>query len=111
MTGFGIGSNTYSMNTAETAGSLEEAINTPLRNILETSGAHDLMRVADTNRLRPLMLIVETINVCNSACVFCPYTIQTRPKGLMTEKIFGEVLRQYAAMGGRALSLTPMVGD
>lgn len=91
---------------------LTNAISAPLSGTLESAGALSQMRAANsTAQLRPLMLIVETINVCNSACVFCPYTIQTRPKGVMTETVFARVLEEYAAMGGGAVSLTPMVGD
>jgi len=62
-------------------------------------------------RIRPLFLICETVNVCNSACVFCPYTQQTRTKGTMSIHLFEKVVHDYVSMGGGVLSLTPMVGD
>lgn len=64
-----------------------------------------------SGRMRPRMVVCETLNVCNSDCVFCPYSMQARPKGLMPMARFRQVLDQYAAMGGGPLSLTPMVGD
>ncbi len=53
----------------------------------------------------------ETVNLCNSDCVFCPYSLQTRKFGTMEPELFCEVCRQYAAMGGGPMSLTPVVGD
>lgn len=78
---------------------------------LSVSGAVAKMSAPNGSSLRPLMLIVETINVCNSECVFCPYTIQTRPKGVMNEGLFARIVGEYIEMGGGAISLTPMVGD
>jgi hypothetical protein len=80
-------------------------------NLLKESGALSKMRPEGQGRMRPLMLIIETINVCNSECVFCPYTIQTRPKGVMKQPLFEQTVRQYIDIGGGPLSLTPMVGD
>lgn len=91
--------------------SLIQSLDAPLHGTLQTSGALTLMSLNGDSRLRPLMLIIETINVCNSECVFCPYTIQTRPKGVMTDALFERALLQYLEMGGGAVSLTPMVGD
>jgi Radical SAM superfamily/Iron-sulfur cluster-binding domain len=62
-------------------------------------------------RTRPILLICETINVCNSLCVFCPYSKQSRPKGTMTIELFEKIIQEYRKMGGGILSLTPMVGD
>jgi hypothetical protein len=57
------------------------------------------------------MLIVETINTCNAACVFCAYTKQQRQRGVMEQALFERILSDYASLGGGNLSLTPMVGD
>jgi radical SAM protein with 4Fe4S-binding SPASM domain len=64
-----------------------------------------------TGLLRPLGLICETVNICNSDCVFCPYGLQSRQFGTMDPDLFVEVCRQYAAMVGGPMSLTPVVGD
>lgn len=91
-------------------GSLETAFNSHVRNILEQSGALEKMRQND-GRLRPLMLFCETVNICNSDCIMCPYSIQTRPKGIMSDELFRDTLQQYISIGGGHLSMTPMVGD
>lgn len=91
--------------------SLVHSLNAPVHKKLQTSGALTRMSLGGDPRLRPLMLIIETINICNAECVFCPYTIQTRPKGVMTDALFERTLQQYLEMGGGTISLTPMVGD
>jgi predicted O-methyltransferase YrrM len=97
----------YRKPNAET---LEAAFNHETVNILTKSGA--LSRMHNKNvQLRPLSLFCETVNICNSECVMCPYTCQTRTKGTMSDELFMEIIRQYAEMRGGYLSLTPMVGD
>lgn len=86
------------------------AINQETQKLLSTAGALRAMQVP-TGELRPMGLICETINICNSDCVFCPYSLQTRKFGTMLPELFQEVCRQYAAMGGGPMSLTPVVGD
>jgi hypothetical protein len=90
---------------------LSEAVSPATRATLESSGAWARMSVRRGALMRPLMLICETINVCNSQCVFCAYTIQTRPRGLMSLALFRRVVEEYRSFGGGCLSLTPMVGD
>lgn len=60
---------------------------------------------------RPLVLQVETVNVCNAACIFCAYPGMKRAKGVMDLALFNKIVKDYAAMGGGALSFTPVVGD
>lgn len=91
--------------------SLAQAFDSGMEQHLTASGTMAKMAAPGGGSLRPLMLIVETINVCNSECVFCPYTIQTRPKGVMDEGLFARIVSEYVDMGGGAISLTPMVGD
>jgi len=90
---------------------LLEVLSPDTRNLLQRTGALDKMMPRHQGPMRPLMLIVETINVCNSECVFCPYSIQTRPKGVMKQPLFEQTVRQYIDIGGGFLSLTPIVGD
>lgn len=79
---------------------------------LRTSGALEKMRIPGSEaNVRPVLLICETVNVCNQDCVFCPYSQQTRAKGIMPMDLFERVVSQYAEMGGGILSVTPMVGD
>jgi radical SAM protein with 4Fe4S-binding SPASM domain len=91
-------------------GSLSAVVGTETRTSLVTSGALSAM-TTPTRELRPLGLICETTNVCNSDCVFCPYSLQTRQFGTMDPDLFSEICRQYVAMGGGPMSLTPVVGD
>jgi MoaA/NifB/PqqE/SkfB family radical SAM enzyme len=91
--------------------SLASCLSAETKGILEESGAWDRMNTDRSGLLRPLMLFCETVNICNSRCIFCPYSIQTRPKGIMPDALFERTLQQYMDMGGGALSLTPMIGD
>jgi radical SAM protein with 4Fe4S-binding SPASM domain len=59
----------------------------------------------------PRGLHVEGTNICNAACVFCAYPQMERKKQVMTLEDFERVVRQYLAMGGHHVSLTPIVGD
>ncbi|HEY9759844.1 MAG TPA: SPASM domain-containing protein [Oculatellaceae cyanobacterium] len=91
-------------------GLLEIAESLPAYEALFTSGAITRMAL-DGKRLRPILVICETLNVCNQDCVFCPYSQQTREKGVMSLETFKTVVDQYVAMGGGIMSLTPIVGD
>jgi radical SAM protein with 4Fe4S-binding SPASM domain len=89
---------------------LSRTLTPQTRRILQLSGAWSKMR-GETGRMRPIMLFCETVNLCNADCVFCPYSVQTRPRGTMKSELFAAVLSQYRQMGGGYLTLTPMVGD
>ncbi len=91
-------------------GSLTSVVGRETQALLSGSGALRAMQTP-SGLIRPLGLICETVNICNSDCVFCPYSIQTRKFGTMDPELFAEVCRQYVAMGGGPMSLTPMVGD
>lgn len=60
---------------------------------------------------RPIMLICETINICNNNCIICAYSHMTRKKCIMSMEVYSRVIRSYCEMGGGCLSLTPVVGD
>ncbi|WP_053549685.1 radical SAM protein [Desulfuromonas soudanensis] len=62
-------------------------------------------------REAPLILQIETTNVCNAACIFCAYSAMQRPKGVMSMALFDKLVNDYAGMGGGPVSLTPVVGD
>lgn len=62
-------------------------------------------------RETPLILQIETTNVCNSACVFCAYPKMQRKKGVMDLALFEKIVKEYAATGGGPVTLTPLVGD
>ena len=62
-------------------------------------------------RIRPLVLNIETTNVCNAVCGFCAYPRSNREKGVMSLSLFEKIVKEYADMGGGALNLTPIVGE
>jgi len=70
-----------------------------------------VQRMRTLVRQAPLILQVETINVCNSACVFCAHPKIKREKGVMSMPMFEQIVNEYAAMGGGPVSLTPLGGD
>ena len=57
------------------------------------------------------MLTIETINICNNACIICPYTVHTRARKTMTMAIFRRLVDEYVSIGGGPISLTPMMGE
>jgi radical SAM protein with 4Fe4S-binding SPASM domain len=63
------------------------------------------------NISRPVMLLCETINICNNDCIICAHDIMRRKKTIMPLELFERVLIEYAKVGGGALSLTPVVGE
>jgi len=70
-----------------------------------------VVRLRKIVREAPLILQIETINVCNAACIFCAYPRMERNKGVMGLPLFEKIVKDYSAMGGGAVSLTPVVGD
>ncbi len=60
---------------------------------------------------RPIMIICETVNICNNNCIVCANSKMSRERIWMTNKIFDKVLADYSNMGGGAFSLTPVIGD
>lgn len=57
------------------------------------------------------MLQIETVNACNARCVFCAYPGMQREKGIMSLQLFRKIVQDYTAMGGGAVSLTPVLGE
>ena len=70
-----------------------------------------VLRLRKVTRETPLILQIETTNVCNARCVFCAYPGMQRDKGVMSIPLFERIVKEYAAMGGGPVSLTPVVGD
>lgn len=62
-------------------------------------------------RFRPLMISIETINICNNDCVICPYSAQTRQRSTMPQSLFKKIVRDYVEIGGGPVSLTSAVGE
>lgn len=44
----------------------------------------------------PPKLIIESTNVCNAACVMCPYPNLTRRKGVMSFALFQRIVDEYS---------------
>ena len=79
----------------------------PFRNLAKGQIAY----LREVTRRAPLTLQIETINVCNAACIFCAYPGMKRKKGVMSMALFEKIVKDYEEMGGGAVSLTPIVGD
>lgn len=52
---------------------------------------------------KPLMLKLETTNICNAHCCFCGYPKMQRRKQVMKLDLFEKVVNDYALMGGGQL--------
>ena len=63
------------------------------------------------DKQRPLMLHVETVNICNLKCIICPYNEMKRTKETMPDSLFAKIVADYVAMGGGDVIITPSVGD
>lgn len=84
--------------------------------VLDTEWHYRLHRRRIRARLESLRRVprglhVEGTNICNARCVFCAYPQMERRKQTMSMDDFRRVVGQYLEMGGRHVSLTPIVGD
>ncbi|MCY3003295.1 MAG: radical SAM protein [Planctomycetota bacterium] len=84
--------------------------------VLDTEWHYRLHRRRIRARLEQLRRVprglhVEGTNICNARCVFCAYPQMERRKQTMSMDDFRRVVGQYLEMGGRHVSLTPIVGD
>jgi hypothetical protein len=66
----------------------------------------------------PRTLHIETTNICNANCVFCAYQYQShfrKDRGVMSDGIFHQALRDYARMDGasgqKEIDFTPLAGE
>jgi len=60
---------------------------------------------------RPLMLHIETVNICNHNCIFCAYEANKNKKMIMSMDLFSKVVSDYVDIGGGGISLTPSPGE
>jgi MoaA/NifB/PqqE/SkfB family radical SAM enzyme len=60
---------------------------------------------------RPLMLHIETVNICNHNCIFCAKESNQNNKMIMPMDLFVKVVSDYADIGGGRISLTPSPGE
>jgi len=70
-----------------------------------------IIKLQELTQKYPLVLQIETTNMCNAACVFCAYSKMERKKGVMDLPRFEKVITDYVIMGGGPVSLTPIMGD
>ncbi len=59
----------------------------------------------------PKNLHIEGTNICNAKCNFCAYPKMARVKEIMPMEEFRRIVDQYTEMGGKYVSLTPIVGE
>jgi len=81
------------------------------RHLLSGGVSPQVSFIQEITEEKPLVLQVETTNVCNARCIFCAYPHMQRDKGVMDLGLFKKIVREYAAMGGGAVSLTPIQGE
>lgn len=60
---------------------------------------------------RPLMIHIETVNVCNHSCIFCAQNLNKDEKKVMSLELFSKILSDYEDIGGGLISLTPSPGE
>jgi MoaA/NifB/PqqE/SkfB family radical SAM enzyme len=60
---------------------------------------------------KPVILYLETVNICSNDCIFCGYSKMNREKAIMPLATFEKALSDYSDMGGGPVSLTPIAGD
>ena len=88
-----------------------EAENVVYGGITELNQSRLRRFLGDRHRKRPLLLHLETVNICNLKCIICPYDQMSRAKETMSTDLFRKVVSDYVEMGGGDVALTPSVGD
>jgi MoaA/NifB/PqqE/SkfB family radical SAM enzyme len=63
------------------------------------------------NLFAPRTLNIETINVCNFKCVFCPSASIKRSAITMNMDLFKKILIEHKNIGGHSLVINPVLGD
>ena len=53
----------------------------------------------------PEIVQIETTNICNAKCVFCPRDAMTRRQGIMEDGLFRKIVDECAALGVRHVRL------
>jgi 2-iminoacetate synthase ThiH len=66
--------------------------------LLPAGAPAQLSHILEIVRSSPLILQIETTNVCNARCAFCAYAGMKRPKGVMDAALFEKVICDYVAM-------------
>ncbi len=53
----------------------------------------------------PLLVRIESSNLCNGRCVFCPHLKQTRKKGVMSMHAYEKIIKECAKIGVKEVHL------
>src|SRR3954463_11366338 len=64
----------------------------PVRRILLATGR-------DRSPVLPEIVQIESTNICNAKCVFCPRDEMLRDQGVMSRELFRKVVDECAALG------------
>lgn len=62
-------------------------------------------------RLEVPVISIESTNICNSKCVFCPNSIMRRKRQAMSMELFQQIIEEYVAMGGTLLTFDTVIGE
>jgi MoaA/NifB/PqqE/SkfB family radical SAM enzyme len=54
---------------------------------------------------------IETVNLCNFKCVFCPSRLIHRPPLVMAMGLFNKIIDEHKAYGGAGIGLNPVMGE
>lgn len=83
--------------------------------LVQLPGVHQVYRALYKKRVQgvikrrypvlPKSVNIETFNICNGACVMCPYGQMTRPKVKMSMELFKKIVDELHAYGVK--SVTP----
>jgi len=76
--------------------------------------ARDMRPTVDyfTGRMTaPGWLYLEFVNTCNADCIFCAYRYDPRPKLTLSLQRVVEAAKQFRALGGRNIGLSPVLGE
>jgi radical SAM protein with 4Fe4S-binding SPASM domain len=57
------------------------------------------------------VLNIETTNVCDARCVFCPNAIMKRKREHLDTQLFKKAVEEFVAMGGEAINLNAVIGE
>ena len=57
----------------------------------------------------PTGVSIETVHGCNARCVFCHVNLWTRPKGIMTDKVFETIVEQLIDWAPRHVKQTALM--
>jgi radical SAM protein with 4Fe4S-binding SPASM domain len=71
----------------------------------------NLKEMTELTRKRPLILSLETSNLCNSRCVFCAYPKMIPPQKIMEKQLFEKIINEFAEWGPGFVGFDPLLAD